>query len=272
MIIAKVQFSPWDKLYNFLSVDNYQVSDWVLVETELGKELGQIISLKLVTNEDLSSLKPILRLANQEDWTKIGDQAKKDSALDVCRELIIKHQLNMKLVDARFSYEGNRLTFAFVADGRVDFRELVKDLTAHFNLSIRLTQIGTRDEAKIDGDCGSCGRGLCCKGFINEFSSITSEMAESQQVVHRGSERISGICGRLMCCLGFEHEGYKELASKLPPIGVTVKVNDQEGEVIGHHVLKQTVDVLVRQGKEGNFVVEVDPTQMKSAGRSRRKR
>ena len=272
MIIAKIQFSPWDKLYNFLSADNYQVGDWVLVETELGRELGQINSLKLAGDEDLSAIKPILRLANQDDWQKVGGQEKKDAALDICRQLIGKHKLNMKLVDARFSYEGNRLTFAFIADGRVDFRELVKDLTSHFNLSIRLTQIGTRDEAKIGGDCGSCGRGLCCKGFINEFSSITSEMAESQQVVHRGSERISGTCGRLMCCLSFEHEGYKDLAAKLPPIGSLVKVNGQEAEVIGHHVLKQTVDVLIRQGKEGNFVLEVDPTQMKSAGRSRRKR
>ncbi len=166
----------------------------------------------------------------------------------------------MKLIDVRFSFKGQRLTFAFTSEARVDFRALVRDLNAKFNLSIRLTQIGTRDEAKISGDCGSCGRGLCCRGFIKEFNSISSEMAEKQQVVHRGSERISGVCGRLMCCLSYEYEAYKELAKNLPQPGEIIKVNGRKGKVLGQHILKQSVDVLFRDGKngDGEVVIEID--------------
>src|SRR5680860_1018153 len=150
--------------------------------------------------------------------------------------------------------------------GIVDFRDLVKELAARFSANIRLTQIGTRDEAKAMGDCGSCGRSLCCKQFMCEFSSITSEMAETQQVVHRGSDRISGMCGRLMCCLEFEYEGYKELAAKLPPLGTKVKVNGERGVVINHHILKQTVNVRIFSSKanERETVIEVDPFRNKN--------
>jgi len=169
------------------------------------------------------------------------------------------------LIDVHFAYENNRFNFAFIADGRVDFRELVKDLAGRFSANIRLTQIGTRDEAKISGDCGPCGRVLCCRSCLNEFSSITSEMAEVQQVVHRGSERISGMCGRLMCCLSYEYEGYKELAGQLPPIGTKVNVDGARGVIIGHHFLKQTVDVKIAGEKEGDrdTIIEVDVNRNK---------
>lgn len=164
----------------------------------------------------------------------------------------------MKLVDVHFSFVGNRVNFAFIADGRVDFRDLVKDLTSHFNKLIRLTQIGIRDEARFSGDCGHCGRQLCCRGFLRDFSSIGSDMAEAQQVIHRGSERISGCCGRLMCCLAYEYEGYKEMAAKLPPIGERISVDGKRGMVVGCHVLKQTVDVEIENGRDGRTIVEVD--------------
>lgn len=267
MKIAQLQFSPWDKVYNF-NADNTRVKkgDYVIVETEMGEEMGKVLLLEergaaadeLVGGEKF--LKPIKRVASVSDLNRLRDVDKKNEALDVCRDLVAKRGLDIKLVDVSFSFSGNRLNFAFIADGRVDFRDLVKDLTAHFNSQIRLTQIGTRDEARFSGDCGPCGKVLCCKGHIREFFSITSDMAEAQQVVHRGSERISGMCGRLMCCLSFEYEGYKAMAAELPPLGTKVNVDGARGIVVGHHILKQSVDVKFPGNKEGerDFVVEVD--------------
>ncbi len=260
MNIAKAQFSPWDKVHKYSCDIECQVNDYIIVETEYGQEIAQLISLEKASEDDLKDLDKVIRQATKDDLKIINNKEKNEEALEVCRQLVIKHKLNMKLTDVRFSFQGQRLTFAFASEGRVDFRALVKDLNSHFNLSIRLTQIGTRDEAKISGDCGSCGRGLCCKGFIKEFSSISSEMAETQQVVHRGSDRISGICGRLMCCLAYEYETYKELAKNLPPIGEIIKVNGRTGKVIGQHILKQSIDVLFRDAKngDGEVVIEVD--------------
>lgn len=262
-MIAQVQFAPWDKAYNFsIGQLDLAVNDCVIVKTELGLELGKIKSIFEEKNEASleREIKPILREANYDDIAGVPDAAKKTEVLDFCREMITKHNLPMKLVDVHFSFEGNRFNFAFISDGRVDFRELVKDLAGRFNASIRLTQIGTRDEARVTGDCGVCGRELCCRSFINEFSSITSEMAEAQQVVHRGSERISGMCGRLMCCLSYEYEGYKEMAGKLPPLGTKVNVDGARGTICGHHILKQTVDVKLASDKpdERDVIIEVD--------------
>lgn len=267
MTIAQVQFAPWDKIYNFNALDfSVRKGDYVVVETELGEELGKIILLEnREPREDEragkeKALKTIKRLAGQKDINRVSDLDKKNEALEVCRDFALKRGLDIKLIDAVFSFSGSRLNFAFIADGRVDFRDLVKDLTSHFNAQIRLTQIGTRDEARFSGDCGSCGKPLCCKGHIRDFFSITSDMAEAQQVVHRGSERISGMCGRLMCCLSFEYEGYKDMAAKLPPIGTRVNVDGNRGVVVGHHILKQSVDVKFPGAKEGerDFVLEVD--------------
>lgn len=263
MIYAQVQFAPWDKVYNFsLGKADVAVGDFVIVDTELGLELGKLISLvdEIDIKDDKRELKSIIRKAEYDDIAKLPSAEKKEESMEFCRQMILKYELPMKLVDMHFSFEGNRINFAFISDGRVDFRELVKDLAAHFGVNIRLTQIGTRDEARITGDCGPCGRELCCRGFIKEFSSITSEMAEAQQVVHRGSERISGMCGRLMCCLSYEYEGYKDMAGKLPPIGTKVNVDGVRGVVTGHHILKQTVDVKINAEKEGerDVIIQVD--------------
>ncbi|MFA5023806.1 MAG: regulatory iron-sulfur-containing complex subunit RicT [Patescibacteria group bacterium] len=265
MLIAQVQFAPWDKVYNFsLGEIKVVLGDYVVVETELGTELGKITSILTDDNTKLSGdareIKPILRKAGYDDVAKLPNAEKKAEALEFCKEMVKKHDLPMKLVDVHFSFDAGRINFAFISDGRVDFRELVKDLAAHFGVNIRLTQIGTRDEAKITGDCGPCGQGLCCRGFLKEFSSITSEMAETQQVVHRGSERISGMCGRLMCCLSYEYEGYKEMAGQLPPIGTKVNVDGTRGVIVGHHILKQTVDVKISAEKEDerDIIIEVD--------------
>lgn len=263
MLIAQVQFAPWDKVYNF-STGGQELSsgDYVIVKTELGTELGKVV--KLFKDDEAGKegreIKPVLRKADYEDIAKLPSPERKEEVMDFCREMIARHDLPMKLVDVHFAYDNNRYNFAFISDSRVDFRELVKDLAGRFSANIRLTQIGTRDEAKITGDCGPCGRGLCCRGFLDEFSSITSEMAEAQQVVHRGSERISGMCGRLMCCLSYEYEGYKEMAGQLPPIGTKVNVDGARGVIIGHHILKQTVDVRIAGEKEGDrdTIISVD--------------
>lgn len=260
MRIVEIQFISWDKIYHFSSEDeSLKVGDLVLVNTELGREIGKIIGFITETKEE-GELKEVLRKAEKSEINRFENQDRKEEALAVCKEIIERHNLDMKLVDVHFSFEGNRLNFAFVADGRIDFRELVKDLTAHFNANIRLTQIGARDEARLTGDCGGCGKKLCCRGSVKEFSSVTSEMAEVQQVVHRGSDRISGMCGRLMCCLAYEYEGYKELRAKMPAYGAKVNVDGRRGIVVGHHVLKQSVDVRFPSEKDGerDTVIEVD--------------
>ncbi len=267
MTIVQVQFSPWDKIYSFSATDlEIKPGGYVIVETELGQELAKVLRIEnreLKDNEkngEIILIKPIKRLAKPGDLANLANEDKKKEALEVCQGFVEKRGLDMKLIDVQFSFEGNRLNFAFIASGRVDFRDLVKDLTAHFNSQIRLTQIGSRDEARFSGDCGPCGKVLCCRTFIRDFSSVTSDMAEAQQVVHRGSERISGMCGRLMCCLAFEYEGYKFLAGELPPIGTKVNVDGARGVVVGQHILKQSVDVRFSGTKAGerDFTLEVD--------------
>lgn len=265
MKIAQVQFAAWDKAYDF-SLGEVKVvkGDFVIVETELGQELGRVS--RIFEGTGTSDIKPVIRKASYDDVAHLADEDKKKEALDFCHEMAAKHGLEMKLIDVHFSFSGNRLNFAFVADGRVDFRSLVKDLAARFNANIRLTQIGTRDEAKMCGDCGPCGRALCCRGFLRDFSSITSEMAEAQQVVHRGSERISGMCGRLMCCLAYEYIGYKEMDGELPPVGTKIKINGAEATIIGHNILKQTVNVKINPDKENDrpVIIEFDPRHKES--------
>jgi len=263
MKVAQVQFSPWDKKYHFSFAGlDLKLGDKVVVETNLGLDLATVVNFAdLEKDEEGQEIKAVNRLAADSDLSApVFAEEKRQEALDFCQSLIERYALPMKLVDVRFSLDGTRVNFAFAAEGRVDFRQLVKDLTIHFNTGIRLTQIGARDEARVNGDCGHCGRDLCCRGHIREFSSVTSEMAEVEQVVHRGSERISGMCGRLMCCLAYEYEGYQELAKKLPPLGAKVNVDGQRGEVVGRHVLKQSVDVkFPSKDREGGYsVVEVD--------------
>ncbi|HKK54371.1 MAG TPA: regulatory iron-sulfur-containing complex subunit RicT [Patescibacteria group bacterium] len=276
--IVKIKFASWEKDYDFLDNDlDLKVGDHVIVDTELGRDIGVVHELLKDSfkpesseednkesdkdNED-RTIKSVLRLATNDDYDKLPDREEKLKALKYCKERIDKHKLPMKLVDVHFSLTGKRLNFAFISEGRVDFRDLVRDLTAYFNGNIRLTQIGTRDEARVSGDFGPCGLPLCCKRFIDKFSSITSDMAECQQVAHRGSDRLSGMCNRLMCCLSYEQDCYKSLAKKMPAIGTRVTVDGQKGTVIGQHILKQSVDVEFKVKNNGNgyerTITEVD--------------
>jgi len=264
MMIARVKFAPWDKAYDFSFTDlKLVVGDWVMVETELGQEAAKILTI--IKGDNKQDLKPVLKKLSFDDVALVTNQEKREEALSACQDLIDRNNLSMKLVDVHISASSKRYNFAFISDNRVDFRNLVKDLAIKLGANIRLTQIGSRDEARLSGDCGSCGRPLCCRGFMTDFISITSEMAEAQQVVHRGSERISGMCGRLMCCLSYEYEGYKEMAGKLPPVGTKVNFEGSRGVVVGQHLLKQTVDVKLNSSKEGErpIIVEVDVNRHK---------
>ena len=170
--------------------------------------------------------------------------------------------MKMKLVRAYYSFDDRRLTFTFIADGRVDFRDLVKDLTKDFHKLIRLQQIGIRDEARLMGDVGPCGKTLCCATHLNKLESVTSELIDLQQLNHRGSERLSGMCGRLCCCLAYEKEGYSSLLNKLPAIGTKVKTKEGPGVVIRHHLLKETM-VVSLEGKKKDGMIELKPEDVK---------
>lgn len=254
MKIVEVQFTPWGRVYDFDAGDlNLPVGDFVVVKTDLGVEMGKIVGIKEIDAKEIEAakieIKPIFRKASTADKEKLKEkEGQKEEALTVCKQLVRKYNLPIKLIDVHFSFDGGRITFAFVADGRVDFRDLVKDLTKTFQKSIRLQQLGIRDEAKISGDVGACGRHLCCKKFLHDLGNISSDLADLQQIAHRGSDRLTGVCGRLMCCLAYEQENYEEAAKKLPPIGTNVRTDRGRGKVIGWHTLKQSVVVKLDEG------------------------
>jgi cell fate regulator YaaT (PSP1 superfamily) len=244
---AGIRFYLQDKIYNFALNDlELKSGDVVIAETELGQEAGEVIvpSQEIDEKRLEKSLKPILRKLNAGDLEKIKKYSqKKPEALEFCHQAIKKYNLSMKLQDVSFAFDGSRITFYFTSETRVDFRDLVKDLTRRFQKSIRLQQVGSRDVARHFGGYGICGRELCCASFLKEFKSITLDLAKEQQMVQRGSGRISGNCGRLLCCLSYENDSYKELNKNMPEVGTTVKTGKGVGKVLGKNILKQTVDI-----------------------------
>lgn len=276
----KVQISQWDRDGIFDCDEDIELAlgDKVLVTIGDEEEIGTVTDFiekgdqstvvkanegkdKNEANPDEKDLKRTIEgKASIEDIRNLPDSNTRQAMLDRCKQLIIEHELQMKLVDVHISLDNSKASFAFIADGRVDFRGLVRDLTRTFNKTIRLQQLGIRDEARIAGDVGHCGRNLCCRSHLKELASITSDMAEVQQCAHRGSDRISGVCGRLMCCLSYEEEGYKELDKKMPKVGTKVNVDGRKGVIIAQHHLKETVDVEFPAGKgeRGTTRVEVD--------------
>ena len=263
MKVAELQLNQWDRLYDFIMVDfELNPGDYVLVEIAGYKEIGKVLGIKEVAEDELKNLNQqedpvtMIRKANLKDLEQLeANEKNREAALEVCRKLVEKNQLPMKMIDAHFSFDNKKITFAFIADGRIDFRGLVKDLTRHFQSNIRLQQLGVRDEAKINGDIGSCGIAQCCKTHLRVLGNVNADQAELQQVSHRGAERLSGICGRLKCCLRYENELYKELSERFPAIGSLVKTPRGKGEIVEWHILKQTVMVKLEQ-EEGS-VVEV---------------
>ena len=220
----------------------------VIVETSRGVEYGTVVlGPREVSDEAIASpLKPVIRLATPEDdATEAANKEKEKEAMEICREKIAKHELEMRLLDCEYTFDGNKVLFYFTADGRVDFRELVKDLAAVFRIRIELRQIGVRDETKIVGGIGICGRALCCHTYLADFAPVSIRMAKEQNL-SLNPTKISGVCGRLMCCLKNEEEAYEELNSRLPNIGDRVTTNDGlQGEVSAVSVLKQMVKVIV---------------------------
>ncbi|MFH1855884.1 MAG: stage 0 sporulation family protein [Candidatus Omnitrophota bacterium] len=215
--------------------------DYVIIEVENGLDYGEVLSERqIVLDADVEKpLRKIVRLANEKDLTQIQENEKKiDDIFKICEEKIKERNLSMKLVDAEHSFDRSKIIFHFTADGRVDFRELVKDLARIFKARIELKQIGVRDEAKRLGGFGHCGCQLCCAKFLKDFEPVTIKMAKDQNLPLNPS-KISGVCGRLMCCLGFEHVIYKKYSKGLPKEGQTIKTKEGAGKVISVNILKR---------------------------------
>ncbi|MCR5746401.1 MAG: stage 0 sporulation family protein [Lachnospiraceae bacterium] len=225
----------------------------VIVETARGKEYGRVVSdIRQVDETKLKSpLKPVIRIATEEDADQeTVNRIKEKEAFKICKEKIAAHGLEMKLIDAEYTFDAGKLLFYFTADGRVDFRELVKDLAGQFKTRIELRQIGVRDETKIIGGIGICGRELCCHAYLSDFAPVSIKMAKEQNL-SLNPAKISGVCGRLMCCLRNEEETYEYLNRKLPGIGDYVLCSDgKRGIVDSVNVLRQKVKVIVDEGDE----------------------
>lgn len=252
--VIGVRFRTAGKIYYFdpgkLDVKR---NDHVIVETARGIEYGTVVGEPREVEEDkvVQPLKAVLRVATQkDDEQEAANKKKEKEAYQICLEKIRKHNLQMKLIDAEYTFDNNKVLFYFTADGRIDFRELVKDLASVFKTRIELRQIGVRDETKILGGIGICGRPLCCHTHLSEFAPVSIKMAKEQNL-SLNPTKISGVCGRLMCCLKNEEETYEELNRKLPNVGDFVTTEDGlKGEVHSVNVLRQLVKVVVDVGDE----------------------
>ena len=247
--VIGVRFRQAGKIYFFAPGKlHINQGDKVIVETARGVEFGSVVTgPKDVPDEEIMQpLKSVIRVATEEDKrTEERNREKEKEAFNICLEKIRKHNLEMKLINAEYTFDNNKVLFYFTADGRIDFRELVKDLAAVFRTRIELRQIGVRDETKIRGGIGICGRPLCCNTYLSEFAPVSIKMAKEQNL-SLNPTKISGVCGRLMCCLTNEEETYEELNSRLPGIGDYVTTNDGlRGEVQSVSVLRQLVKVVV---------------------------
>lgn len=273
--VVGVRFRKAGKIYYF---DPKQMEmergDHVIVETARGVEYGTVViePRKVTDDEVIQPLKPVIRVATVED-DKIEEKnrEKEKQAFKICLEKIEKHGLDMKLVQAEYTFDNNKLLFYFTADGRIDFRELVKDLASVFRTRIELRQIGVRDETKIMGGVGICGRPLCCHTFLTEFAPVSIKMAKEQNL-SLNPAKISGVCGRLMCCLKNEAETYEYLNSRLPNVGDRVTTSDNlKGEVQSINVLRQRVKVIVNNGEEKE-IREYNADQLKFRQRGKKDR
>ncbi len=252
--VVGIRFRNAGKIYYFDPLDyDLDPAMHVIVETARGIEMGTVMIAPKEVEDDkvIQPLKPVIRVATDEDEKVVEKNREKEKeAFKICKEKIQKHNLEMKLVEAEYTFDNNKLLFYFTADGRIDFRELVKDLAAVFRTRIELRQIGVRDETKIMGGIGICGRELCCKSYLTDFVPVSIKMAKEQNL-SLNPTKISGVCGRLMCCLKNEQETYEYLNSRLPVVGDTVQTDDGfQGEVNSVSVLRQQVKVLIDNGDE----------------------
>ncbi len=251
--VIGVRFKKAGKIYYFdPSGLEIKKGDFVVVETARGIEFGEcVIGIKEIPESDIvAPLKSVIRVAEEADINKHKEnKVKEKDALDICLKKIEEHGLNMKLIDVEYTFDNNKVIFYFTADGRVDFRELVKDLATIFKTRIELRQIGVRDEAKMLGGLGPCGRPLCCSTFLGDFASVSIKMAKEQNL-SLNPTKISGICGRLMCCLNYEQSTYEDIRKRLPKAGSIVSMGDFKGEVVSNNTVKESVKVKYKRGDE----------------------
>ena len=266
--VIGVRFRTAGKVYFFDPLQlEIKRGDHVIVETARGIEFGTVVAGVHEVEDDkvIQPLKPVMRLAGERDIEQeAANKEKEKEAFKICKEKILKHGLEMKLIDAEYTFDNNKVLFYFTADGRIDFRELVKDLASVFKTRIELRQIGVRDETKIRGGIGICGRPLCCHSYLSDFVPVSIKMAKEQNL-SLNPTKISGVCGRLMCCLKNEEDTYEELNRKLPGVGDYVQTADGlHGEVQSVNVLRQLVKVLVEVGDEKELKeYEADTLQFK---------
>ena len=274
--VIGVRFRTAGKIY-FFAPGNLDIKrgDNVIVETARGVEYGRVVSgPKEVKEKDVvQPLKPVLRIATEQDRrTDEKNHQKEKEAFKICQEKIRRHGLEMKLIDAEYTFDNNKVLFYFTADGRIDFRELVKDLAAVFRTRIELRQIGVRDETKIRGGIGICGRPLCCSTYLTEFAAVSIKMAKEQNL-SLNPTKISGVCGRLMCCLTNEEETYEMLNSQLPSVGDTVTTKEGlTGTVQSLSVLRKLVKVVVNLENDEKEIREYLAEELKFKPRKKKKK
>lgn len=263
--VVGVRFKSVGKVYYFDPGElDIKQGDNVIVETVRGIEFGDVVLAGRLVEEDkiVSPLKKVMRIADENDIKKEEENKRKEKeAFETCLEKIKKHNLEMKLVDVEYTFDNNKILFYFTADGRVDFRELVKDLASVFKTRIELRQIGVRDESKMMGGMGICGRSLCCSSFLGEFQPVSIKMAK-EQGLSLNPAKISGSCGRLMCCLKYEQEAYDDVVRRAPRIGALIETPDGQGTVIEVNLLKENAKVRFEKS-EGNVVRNFKLDQIK---------
>lgn len=274
--VIGVRFRNAGKVYYFAPGKlNIEQGDHVVVETARGVEYGYVVlGIKEVDDDKIvQPLKPVMRVATPEDDEKaVKNREKEKEAFKICQEKIRKHELEMKLIDAEYTFDNNKVLFYFTADGRIDFRELVKDLAAVFKTRIELRQIGVRDETKILGGIGICGRPLCCHSYLADFAPVSIKMAKEQNL-SLNPTKISGVCGRLMCCLKNEQETYEELNSHLPNVGDYVTTADGlKGEVQSLSVLRQLVKVVVNLENDEKEIREYKASELRFKPRKKKEK
>lgn len=256
-MIVNLKIFPWGESVMYDSGNwGLQVGDMVIVNVDSGTEIAAVEEIN-VEAEIKKEISKVIRKATSVDLKAVEKNSQKCvEIIKTCRDLVKENKLPMKIVDVHLSFDGGKITFSFIAESRIDFRVLVKSLSRNFQRSVRLHQIGSRDEAKGKGGFGICGCQLCCVKFLKTLPSVTTEDARVQQMGHRGSERISGLCGRLKCCLGFESEQYRELLKNMPNIGKAVKVNGKKCAVTEIDTLSQKVIVKFEDGNKKKVSLE----------------
>ena len=271
--VVGVRFKPVGKIYHFNPGEHdIKKGDKVIVETARGIEIGEVVTpIKEISEENISKpLKDVIRIATNEDIEKVAENKEKEKqAFSICNEMIKAHKLEMKLVEVEYTFDRTKVLFYFTADGRVDFRELVKDLAAKFRTRIELRQIGIRDESKTVGSVGICGRELCCSKFLGEFAPVTIKMAK-EQGLSLNPTKISGTCGRLMCCLKYEQENYEELLKVTPRQGALVETPEGKGTVEYVEILKGIVKVRIESEREA-ALKEYDVSKIKILRKGKQK-